>query len=82
MSELSGYIVPTQLPSLKDCDTKLPVVAGLPDVMVVIVVVSPTLGVSSNITSVALLAENVSRLAVAIKYILDSNGEPTNILRQ
>ena len=70
MSELSGNIVPTQLPSSKSCETKLPVLAGLPDVIVVIVVVSPTFGVSSNITSVALLTENISRLTIAIKNIL------------
>jgi hypothetical protein len=68
MSELSGNIVPTQLPSSKSCETKLPVLAGLPDVIVVIVVVSPTFGVSSKITSVLIAAE-LDRIAAAVRDI-------------
>ena len=52
----------------RDWETKLPVLAGLPDVIVVIVVVSPTLGVSSNITSVLVAAE-LDRIAAAVSDI-------------
>ena len=46
MSDESGNIVPFQLPSIQFCEIKLFVVAAVPVLYVVIVVVSPGLGVS------------------------------------
>ncbi len=65
ISDESGNIEPFHVPSIKSCDIKLSVVIGLPVVTVVIVVVSPTLGVS-GITTTSVLATEDNSVAITV----------------
>ena len=66
---LESWLVPSQLPSVKSCVIKFPVVCAVVVLVVTVVVVSPGFGVSICITVSALIGAENNRIAVAINEI-------------